>query len=157
MGYPQPKGHEKIVLGEVLLSPAKSINTSNTTRVSPSKLLSTTQQSISLPTEYCFPARPLEYLFSPQSNPFAKFIPQRSHLLLPVFLQLSSPAEAINQYFNISPGVTSRHPSRIYFPRRKHTFQNITFSYIIACIYASYLKSHLCGEHHCLIYIMYCI
>ena len=51
-------------------------------------------KSISLPTEYHFPAWSLEYLFSPQNPPFAKFIPQRSHLLLPVFLQLSSPAEA---------------------------------------------------------------
>ena len=79
------------------LSPAKSINASNTTSIPgevyqhfqhdkgiPSKLLSTFQQSISLPTEYCFPARSLEYFPFRRAIPFAKFIPQRSHLLLPV-------------------------------------------------------------------------
>ena len=59
---------------------------------------------------------------SPQSNLFAKFSPQRSHLLLPVFLQPSSPAETTKLYSSIAAQeLISRHLSRIYFPRRKHT------------------------------------
>ena len=87
--------------------------------VSPAKLPSTSQQ-VPLSHRVLLPRKIVRVLFSPQSNPFAKFIPQRSHLLLPVFLQLSSPAEITKHYSPTSAqDVTSRHPSRIYFPRQK--------------------------------------
>ena len=74
------------------------------------------------PTGYCFSAWSPEYLFSPQNPSFAKFIPQRSYLLLPVYLQLSSPAEA-KLFFQHQPRM--RLPGTrqgFIFPRQKHTF-----------------------------------
>ena len=91
------------------------------------------------PHRVLLPSKIVRILFSPQSNPLAKFIPQRSYLLLPVFLQLSSPAEA-KIYSPTSaqewlPGTRQG----FTFLDDKHTFINIAFSYIISCIYASYL------------------
>ena len=63
-GLSSAKIHGKIVLDEVLLSPAKSINTSNTTRVSPASYYQQLNK-VPLSTEYCSPARLLEY-FSPR-------------------------------------------------------------------------------------------
>ena len=60
----------------------------------PSKLPSTIQQKHPSPHRVSLPSMVARVFFSPQNLPFAKFIPQWSHLLLPVFLQLSSPAEA---------------------------------------------------------------
>ena len=68
------------------------------------------------------PSKITRVFVSPQNLPFAKFIPQWSHLLLPVFLQLSSPVEAKS---------IPQHQPRIRLPgtrqgfiflRRKHTF-----------------------------------
>ena len=121
-----------------LLIPSKVYQCFQHNKGIPSKLLSTTQQSTSLPTRVLLPSKIARVLFSPQSNPFAKFIPQRSYLLLPVFLQPSSLAEITSSILQTSAQeLISRHPSRIYFPRRKHTFINITSSYTIACLYAS--------------------
>ena len=127
------------------LSPAKSINTSNTTRVSPASYYQHSAKYLS-PHRVLLPSKIIRVLFSPQSNPFAKFIPQRSHLLLPVFLQLSSPAEAKS---------ILQHQPRIRLPGTRqgfifldeNTFINITSSYIIACIYASYLTNLIYVEN----------
>ena len=102
----------------------------------PSKLLSITQQSISIPTEYRSPAWSLEYISPRRVIPFTKSIPSRSYLLLSVFLQISSQAEAKS---------TLQHQPRIRLPGIRQgsifldadTFINIAFPYIIACIYAS--------------------
>ena len=92
-GLSSAKSHGKIVLGKVFLSPAESVKTSNITTVSPASYQP--QQSTSLSPQS----------ISPQSNLSTKFIPQRSHLLLPVFLHSSSPAETTKLYSsNISPG-----------------------------------------------------
>ena len=87
-----------------------------------SKLLSTLSKVPLSPHRVSPPSMVARVLFSLQNLPFAKFIPQRSHLLLPVFLQLLPPAEA-KAYPSISAqDMTSQHPSRIYFPRQKtHT------------------------------------
>ena len=106
-------------------------------------------------------------------HPFAKFIPQRSHLPLPVFLQSSSPTESSsptgilaiiipngNEESHSSTSaqdLSSRHPSRIYFPRR-NTFINIShFIHPDTCIYASYHTISFIFENivtSCISYIM---
>ena len=92
-GLSSAKSHGKIVANAVFLSPARSINASNTTKISPANYYQQLSKASLSPTEYCFPARSLEYFSPRRVIPFAKIIPQRSHLLLPVFLQSSSPAE----------------------------------------------------------------
>ena len=74
---------------------------------------------------------------SPQSNLSAKFIPQRSHRLLPVFLQ-SSPAETKKLYSsNISLGFDFPAVRQGFMFLDKNTLIDITSLYIIACTYAS--------------------
>ena len=71
------------------------------------------------PHRVSLPSMVARVFFSPQNLPFAKFIPQRSHLLLPVFLQWSSPAEAKVYSSTSAQDVASWHPSRIHFPKTK--------------------------------------
>ena len=129
--------HRKIVPGEVLPIPSKihQIFQQSSTMVSPAELSSISAKYLSSHI-VLFPSK-IARIISPR-RVISKFIPQRSHLLLPVFLQSVSPVEMKNATLQHQvQDLTSRHPSRIYFPRQKHTFINIASSYIIACIYAS--------------------
>ena len=78
-GLSSAKSHGKVVVNTVLSYPQQVIINNSAKYLSPHRVL--------------LPSKITRVLFSPQNNPFAKFIPQRSHLLIPVFLQLSSPAE----------------------------------------------------------------
>ena len=62
-------------------------------------------------------------VISPQSNLSIKFSPQRSHLLLPVYSCNHHPQQKRRtQLFKhqAQDSINSRHPSRIYFPRREY-------------------------------------
>ena len=52
--------------------------------------------------------------------------------------------------------MTSRHPSRIYFPKTKTYIPKHRIHHSMRIWIISY-KSHLCWEHPCLIHIMHCI
>ena len=111
-GYPPPEPitglslanyNGKIVLGEVLPIPSgvHQIPQQNLSTGIPSRII------IKTSAKYLFPQSN-----STQSNLFIKFIPQRSHLLLPVHscnhLRSSSPAETKNS--------TPQHQPRIQLP-----------------------------------------
>ena len=115
--------------------------------ISPAKLPSTFQQSISLPTEYCSPARLLEYfsprrlIHSPSSFPDGvifsyrysyNYRPQRKQ----IFFSSTSAQE-------LPPGTRQG----FIFLRQKDTFINIIFSYITARIYASYFTNLIYVEN----------
>ena len=85
-----------------LLTPAKSINTSNSKRIL-SKLPLSTQQSISLPTEYHFPAWSLEY-FSPRRIFHLPSLFRNGVIFSYRYSCSYPPQRKQNLFFNISPG-----------------------------------------------------
>ena len=98
------KSHGKTVLGKVFLSPAKSINTSNISMVSPAKLPSTLQQSTSLPTDYCSSTRSLEYFSSRRVIHSPSLFPNGVIFSYRYSCNYHPQRKRRNLFFNISPG-----------------------------------------------------
>ena len=116
--YPQPKATERASSAKSPL-PQRSLLTLPTPQGYPQQVIINNSTKYLSPHRVLLPSKVARVLCSPQSNAVARFIPQRSYLLLSVFLQLSSPAKAYSS--TSAQDTTSQHPSRIHFPRQKHT------------------------------------
>ena len=119
-----------------------------------SKSLSTTRQSISLPTEYCLPAWSLEFFFSPRRifhfpglfpngvifsyRNSCSYHPQRKQKLILQHQPRSDFPAPVKDLLSQTKNTFIKHHIHHYSMHRR------IISY----------KSRLCWEHHCLVHIM---
>ena len=122
--------------------PQRSLSTLPTQKRYPQQTIINNSAKHLYPHRVSLPSMVARVHFSPQSYSIRQ-VYSLTELSSPIgILATIIPSGSKSLFFNISPGVTSRHPSRIHFPRRKKY------------IHKHHIFIHMCVMSYNLIYVV---